>query len=223
AAVGVIPQMAGRTDSIHAVYTVLPCLVLATAFVERVWCRTRFATLQAILPPLFALAMTYVNGGDFVPVRDFNRRALRPDPELRIPKRGGFQFDPHGNGENQRKVTEFIQANTDRKERIYFGIPNHEQVVINEVSPYFFANRLSGVRWPQMDPNMVTGRVVQEEMIESMERYHVRVVVISSRLAGFREWQTPVVKSSPLLDTYIRDHFKEREKHGPYTILTRDL
>jgi hypothetical protein len=222
--VAVIPQMMGRTDSIHAVYTVLPGLVLLTAFVERIWARTRFSAVRAVLPALFAVAITDVLTHDFMPVRGLNRAALRPtSPELRIEGRGGFQFDPNGNGDNQRRIKEFIQANTDKKERVYFGLPNHESLVLNEVSPYFFVNRLPGVRWSQFDPNMVTGRPVQEEMIASMERYHVRVVVLSSRFVHYREWQPPVVKSSPLLDTYIREHFTERERLGPYTILTRDL
>jgi hypothetical protein len=221
--VAVIPQMMGRTDSFHAVYTVLPGLILALAFAERIWCRTRFSLVRAALPLLVAAAFTHVIQGQFWPLRDFNRAALRPDPALTIKGRRGFQYDPHGSGENQRRVVEFIQSNTDRKERIFVGIPSHEKLVLNEVSPYFFANRLAGVRWQQFDPNLVTGRPVQEEMIASMERYHVRVVVLSSRFVNVHESQPPVLPPSPLFDTYIREHFTERERHGPYTILTRDL
>jgi hypothetical protein len=219
----VIPQMMARTDMLHAVDSVVPGLIVATAFVERIRFHSRFSFARATLPLLFVAAATSVVREDYWPPRGFCSRALRPDSALAIEWRGGFQFDPTGRGEDQRAVVEFIRSHTDRKERIFIGLTQHEQLVLNEASLYFLADRLAGVRWAQFEPNLVTGRPVQEEMIASMERYHVRVVVLSARFDDAHESRPPVVPPSPLLDNYIREHFTEAEHHGVYTILTRDL
>lgn len=185
--------------------------------------RTQSYRVQAVLPLLAALALTNINRDQFWPARAFDRNTLRRDPALAVRGRRGFQHNPIFNGDDQRTLVEFIQSHTERGERIFIGNTNHEHLFINEISPYFFADRLPGVRWSQFDPNVVTRRPVQEEMIESMERFHVRLVVLPSRFSRLFQHLPPVVPTSPLFDTYLRERFSERERIGIYTILTRDM
>ena len=92
----------------------------------------------------------------------------------------------------------------------------HESVVVNEVDLYFLADRLPGMRYTQYEPNLTTRREVQEEMIASLERHAVRVVVQSSLIGGGENQL-----KSTLLDDYLRSRFRPVQSHGVYTILER--
>jgi hypothetical protein len=221
--IAVIPQMMGRTDLGHALFTMMPGLIFMTVIAERIASRVQSSRVRAALPLLVVLAFTNLIREQFWPPRDFTRRAMRPQRALAVQGRRGFQYNPFWNGDDQRKVVEYIQSHTDRSERIFIGCPSHQNFFVNEISPYFFADRLPGVRWSQFDPNVVTTRPVQEEMIESMERFHVRLVVLSSRFAHLNAEHYPKIPTSPLFDNYLRDHFVQSERIGIYTILTRDM
>jgi hypothetical protein len=90
-------------------------------------------------------------------------------------------------------------------------------VWINEADLYFLADRRPGTRYVQFDPNVVTRRDVQEEMIASLERHHVRLVVLSSRVKRL-ETQPGVLPGSTLFDEYLQGHFVLVKSHPPYEI-----
>ena len=69
---------------------------------------------------------------------------------------------------------------------------------------------------------MTTRREIQEEMIESLDHYAVRVVVLSSLFDSYWEDQpVTMMKGSTLLDEYLRNRFVPTAHYGVYTILER--
>jgi hypothetical protein len=114
----------------------------------------------------------------------------------------------------------YIAAHTQPNERVFFGTFTHEWVRANEIDLYFLADRLPGVRYTEYDPNVVTRREVQEEMIAWLESYQVRVAVLSSLIKS-HDVVPGLLPGSRLLDDYLSAHFDRVEQHEVYSILVR--
>ena len=118
------------------------------------------------------------------------------------------------------RVIDFVENNTTRDDRVFFGNTTHEWVLANEIDLYFLADRLPGVRYTQYEPNMVTRREIQEEMIASLEKHHVRVAVLSNRFPTHED-QYAMKQGSKRLDEYMASEFKQVATYGGYRVLLR--
>jgi hypothetical protein len=215
----VLPQMLARTDVWHALFTVPPALILATVLVESMYRQTRSISTKAWALVLMALIVLPV-WGSFWPRRSLLTDAMSRPPERRNSRRPGFYEADDETASNRRQVTEFVETNTTRNERVFFGNVNHEWVAANETDLYFLADRLPGVRYTQYEPNMVTRLEIQEEMIASLEKYHVRLAVLSNRFP-YHEGQYAMMPGSKRLDEYMASEFKEVATYGGYRVLLR--
>jgi hypothetical protein len=216
--VAVVPQMLARTDLWHALYTVTPALILATGLIETMVRRARAVSTKAwvlVLIPIIVLPVW----GSFWPRRSLLTAGMIGSPSLSS-RRPGFYESDGGIAADRRKVIEFVQQNTTRDERVFFGNASHEWLLSNESDLYFLTDRLPGVRYTQYEPNMVTRREIQEEMIASLEKYHVRVVLLSSRSSAHED-QYATMPGSRRLDEYLASEFDQRETSGPYRMLLR--
>lgn len=212
----VMPQMLHRTDIYHTFFTVTPALVLAAALVETLTFRVRLAPAKVVIAGALLWVLVRPVQQDFWPLRPLLTTGMQGSPSRRSSYRRGFYEWDADLAPQRRAVLQYIEKHTAQGERVFFATQSHESGVVNEVNLYFLADRLPGVRYTQYDPNLVTRHAVQQEMIASLERYHVRVVVQSSLFAGSPN-QLPLTP----LDDYLYTRFKPVESHGVYTILER--
>lgn len=219
--VAVLPQMMGRTDFIHALFSVTPALTLLSALCEV--CVLRYSLWWFLKAPLVVYAVVLLSRSNWSLVWPPIKQWPHYSPittYLLDPPRPGF-YEPDANiAEARRSVLTYLARHTSVGDAIYVGTDRHDRVHANDSDLYFLANRRAGTRYTQFDPNVVTREEVQREMISSLEREAVKVVVRSSRFQWF-ENQPGVLPGSTLLDTYLDQHFKLAESHPPYTVWVR--
>jgi hypothetical protein len=217
----VIPQLTGRTDLVHALYTVGPGLIAWGALIELVASRIGVGALAPVA--VLAGASLLIN-----PIAT----ALWPFPgSVRSPADAAAMIDlPHTRGiaeprtnwtADRRVLIALISRLTDPSDAVYFGTETHERVMVNETDLYFLARRLPGTRYSQFDPNIVTRRDVQEEMIRQLEQRNVSLVVLSPCCLWDEGPQQKILPGAGLLDEYIASHYAEIEKVGQYSVKVR--
>jgi hypothetical protein len=220
--ISVVPQMSGRTDLIHAIYSVTPSLIWVVVVTEEIRERLRSPILHfaaALIPVVVFLWVIFVKSPIWPPVRAWPKHTAGGSYTLSDP-RPGFREPDAAIARSRQAVFDFTETHTAPREAVYFGTAYHDRVFVNEADLYFLANRRPGTRYVQFDPNVVTRRDVQEEMIASVERHRVRLVVLSDRVTQF-ETQTSLLPGSTLFDDYLREHFVRMEIHPPYVIYMR--
>jgi hypothetical protein len=220
--ISVVPQMSGRTDLTHAIYSVTPSLICVVLAAEDIRERLRspgFHFATALIPAVFFLWAIVVKLPIWPVVRAWPEYTAGSSYILSDPRPGFRELDT-AITRSRQAVFEFTEKHTAPGEAVYFGTAHHNRVFVNEADLYFLANRRAGTRYVQFDPNVVTRRDVQEEMIASVERHRVRLVVLSNRITQF-EPQSGLLPGSTLFDDYLREHFVRVESHPPYEIYLR--
>ncbi len=213
-AVAVIPQMMGRTDEHHALYTVTPAVTLGAALALGAlgWGRLR------------ALAWICAVGGLgllFGPVRGH----LTPKPPEHFTPaypdwpRASTVEDPEAGARKQ--VVALVQQLTQPGEPIYVGSLDHQTVFVNEMDLYFLADRPGSTRYLQFDPNVVNRDDVQRTMIAELERAPTRVAILSARFNHAGEPNDSSKPGATLLNEYFQAKFQLALQVGPYWVLTR--
>jgi hypothetical protein len=209
---GVLPQMAGRTDTYHAVYTVAPALVMVGAWVLRLGARPAWRWPLAVL---LATAAYY-------PVRDYkNPPPSQPQPPLPgLERAAGREVTAAA---SRLEVLRFIAENTrSPKEPIYIGVLDHSFICVNEVDLYFFADRVGATRYMQFDPNIVNRLDVQQRMAQEIQASGARVVILSWLTGRSSEPNDSAKQGAHYLDQYLRQHFQAVRVVPPYMMLLRN-
>jgi hypothetical protein len=213
----VLPQMLGRTDPNHALYSLAPGLALAYVGFAAVTRRVRWSPIRWIAYTcgclLFAnpiYARIWPVPAHLVPRPDL-ARALQVSTYGRI-----GDYSP-AFAAARRALVEFVHKNSAPGDAVYFGTPTHRQVDVNEADLYFLVERRPGTRFVYFDPSIVTRREVQQEMIQDLQRNQVHVVVTSTRVVG----GGPPTGGSTLLDEYIHANFDNAGSAGFYTFMLR--
>jgi hypothetical protein len=208
-AVAVLPQLLGRTDRIHAVSTVPPALMLASAALGSASRRRGGAVLG-----LLAVAVLVVP-----PLAELAPASLSSAPSQRAEPAGrdaGLRVGSPATAAARGDLLRYLAGHTAADERVLFGNATHRNVYANEVDLYFLADRLPATRFAQYDTGMIERAEVQAEIIASLESTCNRVVVLSSA-------HPPVgpLAGEPLLDTYFATHYRESARFDPYVVQVR--
>jgi hypothetical protein len=221
-ALAVLPQMMGRTDVMHALYSVAPALVALAALAELAASRIK-APWLAPLPVLGAVAALVPVWSRLWPLPE----RLRPPP----PERAAVLDLPHTRGiaelnsdwaEARRALVRLVERLSGPDDAVYFGMAKHDRVLVNEADLYFLAQRRPGTRYVQFDPNVVTRKDVQQEMIAQLEQRNVSVVVLSPCCVWDEGPQQELLPGSHLLDMYILRNYAEVERvRDQYSVRVR--
>jgi hypothetical protein len=208
-----LPQTLGRTDMPHAVYSMVPALMLlwvaAEASAAQLPAKLAWAPLLGVLLFLSAAPRAVVRW----------RVRITPKVETMQNARGkGVVGSPF-----RDQLVETIQRHTRPGEPIFVGLTDHRTTLGNELDLYFLANRPGATRYMQFDPNIVNRREVQEEMIAELEAKQTRLVVLSPYFAGEGE---PANQSSrrgaDLLDTWLAANYRPLAKFGDWEVRLRN-
>ena len=212
-AIAVLPQLLGRSDQEHCLYTVAPALTLAAALIEArvrrphpTWRRTG-AMLVAVLAlwlPVRSLAPSFANLGG-----------------LSLPSFNDHPGDASAEDlASREQVLTLLAQQTRPGEGIFVGNDQHRLVTWNDVSLYYLADRPGVTRYLQFDPNIVTRAEVQQQMVRDLDRKQVRIAVLYQ--GGYRAERNQSVRlGSDLLDEYLRTHYEVLAQTGRYTVLRR--
>ncbi len=208
--VAVLPQMMGRSDTFHTLYSICPSLILIAVLAELL-----VAKQKAFLLIGFILATWLI-----FPVRD----VLIPwEPATASPWQSEF---PRYAGlpetiQDRQYVLGFIRANTVPGEPVYIGLRDHRRVLMSEIDLYFLADRPGATRYLQFDPNVINREDVQQQMIREIQSKNVRVAVLSGRFENFHEPNQSSVSGSRALDDFLSKNFHEAHDFGFYRLLLR--
>jgi hypothetical protein len=207
----VLPQMLGRTDSAHALFSATPALALAALLLRALAQRVRPAALGGILLLAGALLLA-------LPL--WTRLWLRPLGWPELPS-GPPPYHGLPVTRDQARAIAWVSRHTRPGEPIYVGLGDHSRMVGNEVDFYFFADRPGSTRYLQFDPGLVTRADVQRGMIREIEAKGTRVAVLVQccRRDEPNESRRP---GASLLDRYLRRRFAPVKRFGPYLVAERD-
>jgi hypothetical protein len=212
-ALAVLPQMLGRTDMPHALFTVAPALVLVSGLLDR---RAARPGVAAALPLFAASALLLLPPWP----------TLWPPPDLPSPARVRLGVPPRSSlltptaERTQRKVLDFIERHTGPGDPIFVGLLDHRRVLFNDADLYYLADRPGATRYLQFDPNVVTRAEVQEQMIEDLERRAPKVVILVDR-PYVAEPNLSRRMGSGRLDAYLGSRYESVERAGLYHMLLR--
>ena len=213
--VAVLPQLLGRTDLEHSLFTVPVALVggwiLAHALSRRLVPFGLRGLPKAVLGALFLLPLQASS-------RFFLPRAPETPAFPDLPRASGVS-DPEA--EPRRELLRLIAELTNPGEPIFVGTIDHRYILVNEMDLYFLSNRPGATRYMQFDPNIINRRDVQERMVEELERNRTRVVVLSRRFPRSAEPNESARAGAGLLNRYFRTHFSARQV-PPYVLLVRE-
>jgi hypothetical protein len=207
-AAAVLPQMLGRSDAVHCLFTVAPALALFAAL----------CTLLAAATPARALLATAGAAALFLPCRDLHPPEPGPSGSTRgFARYGGIpDRDPY-----RLKVLEILREQTVPNEPIFVGLLDHRRTLSNDVLLYFLAERPAGTRYLQFDPNLTNREDIQARMIQDLETRRVRWAVVSLQSVGDDEPNESSRLGSDALDLFLRRSFRVFAQTGPYLVLRR--
>lgn len=211
--VAVVPQMIGRTDAYHALYSVTPGLILVCAFAEGVLARGR--DLWRV--PVVVVAL---GGLLLFPVREHLKmgEAGPAQPwQQAFPRYGGLVESELARAE----ALAFVAANTVPGDPIFVGLTDHRRVFVDEMDLYFLTDRPGATRIMQFDPNVVNREDVQRRMAAEIEAKGTKVAILSTRFTNFFEPNESGKIGSSYLDEYLRAHFEVTKVAGPYQLMLR--
>jgi hypothetical protein len=118
------------------------------------------------------------------------------------------------------ELVNFIRGNTAADEPIYSGVLDHSRLFVNDVMLYFLTNRRAAERFVELEPGIANTASGQAEIIDSLERKGVRVIVLADITANERN-QVGASNGIRNLDRYLRDEFAYVKSFGRYVVLVR--
>lgn len=208
----VVPQMMGRTDLWHAVFTVAPSLLLSALWLfggpERRWHAGRAWSLAALGGVLLVLPI----------VENFRSRPSPPAVSARADLARASQTPV---SRPRQRAIQFIRKHTGESDPIYVGLTDHRWTLKSDPDLYFLSDRRGATRYLQFDPGLNDREDVQRSMIEELERTQPKVAILVERKVRRHEPNRSREKGSALLDQYLRRHYEVQGRDGNLRMLLR--
>jgi hypothetical protein len=146
---------------------------------------------------------------------------------VRLAKVSGVKVLP----DEARALTElsaFVNTHVPQGGQLFVGLHRHDVVIIGDVIIYFILNRPNATRYQELHPAITDTASVQREIISALKAKNIDLVILKHI---FGDEALERVKSSFLrnlphvgatdLDDFIREHYVEVEKFGPYAVWQR--
>lgn len=210
------PQMLGRTDLSHAVYTVPPAALLLGAWVLRLGEAASPGWKRGAAGIVLVLAL----GPLHTQVRSAPPRGEALFPGLARASELPSPIDSLA--DSRRAALAFVEEHTRPEEPIFVGLTDHRFIFVNEVELYFLLGRQGGTRHQQFDPNVTNRLEIQQEIARDLDASGVRVVVLSEVFVRFQHEPNDSRKQgADFLDRYLKENFEVMQQGPPYWLLLR--
>lgn len=204
-----------RADANHMFPATLLAAAVLFALVSRSW---RLASKTAAGLLTAAVLVATADAWFLLPGQRFlSAFAADTHPRSTLPRGNGIQAIP-----DQEAAAVWLRERTSPVEPIFVGHIRHDQLMANDISFYFLAERPCATRWFDLAPGMVTTRPVQEQIVRDLERQKIKWIVIVSNFGGVIEPNASGRSSGvKVLDDYLRATFGVVARFGDYTVLLR--
>ncbi|HKO93597.1 MAG TPA: hypothetical protein VJU61_20730 [Polyangiaceae bacterium] len=211
------PQMLGRTDFWHAIFTVAPAVIWiwvwfrggpARAWTWKAWPWAAAGLLLLYVPRQFNLPDTL-----WPPPY---RPGPQPEPASHLSRAGNTFVD-----DTRQQVLAFVKENTEAGAPIYVGLSDHQWTHSNDMDLYFLTDRVGATRYMQFDPNLTNREDVQERMIADLERTRPQVAILSTAPQRRDEPNESQNAGATLLDDYFFSHYDQERSAGHFVLALR--
>ncbi len=213
AGLGLVIKATSRYHELHVLPTTICAVVVATALIyqapPRIWRSLPFKVAFAGLASLL-LTGPYVVHFAMLAARNPTSPA---GCYSELPRAGCVLV-----GRDQAEVAEYIQAQTQPGEYVFFGNARHDLIFANDLLVYFLADRPSATRYTELHPGLATTLPVQQAIAGELAAKDVQWVV-TLKLWESREPNASSVSSGvTYLDDYIRAHYRPETVFGGYQV-----
>jgi hypothetical protein len=124
--------------------------------------------------------------------------------------------------QDRAAAIQYVEQRTTPADRIYVGAGRHDKLLWSDVSFYFVSDRSSITKWYDLHPGVQTTLPIQHEMVDSLEQYAPKFVVLDSAADRKMEPNQSRYSSGVMaLDDYIRAHYAPQASFGTLTVLAR--
>jgi hypothetical protein len=122
--------------------------------------------------------------------------------------------------QDRAAAIQYVEQRTTPADRIYVGTGRHDKLLWSDVSFYFVADRSSVTKWYDLHPGVQTTLPIQHEMVDSLEQYAPKFVVLDSAADKKMEPnQSRYSSGVTALDDYIQAHYAPQASFGTLTVL----
>ncbi len=126
-------------------------------------------------------------------------------------------------------IVTFVRDHVAPTESIYVGVARHDAMVISNQAFYYLAQRRSASRFNELHPGFADHPQYQREIIEAIERQHVRCVVLwrfgwpAQMLDEIRDRRRARLPNlgARALDDFLRNEFEVLAQYGEYDLMWR--
>jgi len=213
AGLGLVIKATSRYHELHALPTTICAAIVATALLYQIPARLwRSLPFRIGLAGLALLLLT----GPYV-VHFATLAARNPTSPA-----GCYSELPRAScvpiSADQARVAEYIQAQTQPGETVFFGNARHDQIFVNDLMIYFLAGRPSPTKYTELHPGLATTLPVQQEIAAELAAKDVRWVVT------MRGWESREPNASSIssgvthLDDFIRANYRQEKQFGSYQV-----
>jgi hypothetical protein len=206
-----VAYLIGRPDEFHLA-PLAPVLAVILACIAP---RARFAMLRAVLA--VALALVVIAG-----VERRVGQALHPPAAAAVPgPAGDGVHTTPSDARSLRRLMSTVTRLTRPGEPIFVANPRFDRVRVGDPLLYVLLGHPNPTRYDVMQPGLVTTARVQREIVRSLRRGRVRVIV---------RWRNPTasareddgagsVHGAHVLDRYLARRFRPDVRYGDYQVL----
>jgi hypothetical protein len=126
-------------------------------------------------------------------------------------------------------IVSFVQNHVAPTEPIYVGVARHDAIVISNQAFYYLAQRRSVSRFNELHPAVADHPEYQQEIIDAIERQHVRCVILwrfgwpTQELDEIRDRRRARLPQlgARVLDEFFRNEFDVLARYGEYDLMWR--
>lgn len=200
-----------RLDRIHSwpmTITVVPLIAAAPFIPTSVNRRRRLAVVVGSVVGVYGMLAVFT----------LVAKAQIPVVAL-VPPRGAGVTIPVGSA-SYNDLIRATRAHTRVDEPIFSGAIRHDQVLITDVLLYFLTERSAPTPYYELNRGLMADKAVHTEIIRTLEERRVRVIVLLDKISDEPN-KSSVPNGIPLLDNYIRQHYKPVGTFGDYHLMTR--
>ncbi len=209
-----------RNDEIHRTLSYVPAIVLLTILLPDVVSMIRTPLHRAIIYSGFSLIALYTVGATVLAEAQLVSLTWNAgcSSQRQLEREGCIRYYS-----DQRQAVEYVQTRTARDERIYVGLPRHDQIFTNDIMFYFLANRQSATKYHVLVPGVATTLPIQSQIIADIRKHNIRYVVLFAGADSIGEPNESSVSSGvTVLDDFIRRDYRIVQKFGDYSIWLRE-
>jgi hypothetical protein len=117
-------------------------------------------------------------------------------------------------------LVQHVQRESAPGEAIFSGVVDTSRLVANDAMLYFLADRPAATRWIEMEPGLTNTAAGQRELIWSLERHQVRLIVLWNYLSNEPN-ATARSNGVHLFSEFVAANYEESARFGGYRVLRR--